>query len=144
MSVDSFLAQLSKVRKTGNGQWTAACPCHQDRSPSLSIRETDDGRVLIHDFGGCSVEDVLGAVGMTFDDLFPPKPIGDHRPISRPFPATDVLRMIAAESLIVSASAVTLRTRPLVKREGDRLIEASAKIQAALTACGIDLKGVFA
>ena len=144
MSVDSFLAQLSKVRKTGNGTWTACCSAHEDRSPSLSIREVEDGRVLVHCHAGCSVEAILGAVGMDFDDLFPAKDPGNCKSLSRPFPASDVLRMIAAEAMIVSASAVTLRQRPLRKKEGDRLIDASTKIQAALTACGIDLKGAFA
>lgn len=144
MSADSLLAQLRKVRRTGPGQWTACCSAHEDKSPSLGIRELEDGRVLVHCFGGCSVEDVLGAVGMTFDDLFPPKPIGDHKAISRPFPATDVLKLIARDALIVSATAVTLRSRPLRKAEGDRLIEAAAKIQAALTASGITLEGAFA
>jgi hypothetical protein len=31
----------------------------------------DDGRVLVHDFAGCSVEEVLSAVGLTFESQLP-------------------------------------------------------------------------
>lgn len=53
------LDRLDGVRPTGTGRWIAKCPAHPDRSPSLSIRETDDGRVLLHDHGGCDTENVL-------------------------------------------------------------------------------------
>ena len=29
-------------------EWSACCPAHDDRNPSLSIREGSDGKVLIH------------------------------------------------------------------------------------------------
>lgn len=38
--------------RTGNG-WTARCPAHEDRNPSLSIREGREGRVLVKCFAGC-------------------------------------------------------------------------------------------
>ena len=45
MSVEKLLDRLSKVKKTGPGQWVACCPSHDDRTPSLAIRETDEGLV---------------------------------------------------------------------------------------------------
>lgn len=71
MSAENLLARLDRVRKTSPGEWVARCPAHDDRGPSLSIKEAADGRVLIHDFGGCSASDVLAALGLTFSDLFP-------------------------------------------------------------------------
>jgi DNA primase len=53
MKVDAFLDKLTKVKRTGNGTWLACCPAHEDRSPSMSVRELDDGRVLVHCFAGC-------------------------------------------------------------------------------------------
>lgn len=47
------------------------CPAHEDRSPSLSIREGDDGRVLVHCFAGCSIEAICEALGWQMADLFP-------------------------------------------------------------------------
>jgi DNA primase len=52
--IENLLGRLKKV-KGRNGSWTACCPAHNDGSPSLAIREGEDGRVLLHCFGGCSV-----------------------------------------------------------------------------------------
>jgi len=58
-------------RKIGDGRWKARCPAHKDSDPSLSITAAGNGRVLLHDFGGCNTADVLAAVGLSFSDLFP-------------------------------------------------------------------------
>lgn len=72
MSVDNLLSRLDRVKKTGHADWVACCPAHDSRSrQSLAVSETADGRVLIHDFGGCSPSEVLAAVGLEFTDLFP-------------------------------------------------------------------------
>jgi hypothetical protein len=42
VTVEEFLGDLEKVRRNGAG-WIARCPAHEDRSPSLSVREGDDG-----------------------------------------------------------------------------------------------------
>jgi len=69
--VEKFLARLERVRETGPGRWIACCPSHEDRSPSLSIRESDDGRVLLHCHAGCAPEAVLAALGLSWTELFP-------------------------------------------------------------------------
>ena len=101
MTAATLLDRLERVRQTGPATWIAACPAHQDKSPSLSVRELDDGRVLVHDFGGCPVDDVLAAVGLELSDLFPEKPITHAKPERRPFPAADVLRALANEVFVV-------------------------------------------
>jgi len=73
MSAHDVLQLLTKVKRTGDGQWIACCPAHEDRSPSMTIKELSDGRVLIHDFAGCSVDEILGVLGLEFDVLFPEK-----------------------------------------------------------------------
>lgn len=78
MSVDSFLSRLHGVRKRGADQWSACCPAHEDRSPSLSVKELADGRILIHCFAGCGIDEVLGAVGMSLADIMPER-LEDHR-----------------------------------------------------------------
>lgn len=70
LPLDNLLSRLDKVKPQGRGH-LARCPAHQDKSPSLSIKEADDGRVLVHCFAGCSVADVLAAVGLELRDLFP-------------------------------------------------------------------------
>ncbi|MCC2636870.1 MAG: hypothetical protein K0Q68_589 [Moraxellaceae bacterium] len=69
-SIDVVLARLDKPRKTGKG-WTARCPAHEDKSPSLSITEADGSKVLLHCFAGCKADEVLTAIGLEWKDLFP-------------------------------------------------------------------------
>lgn len=71
MSVDNLLSRLQRVRRTGPHKWIASCPTREDKGPSLAIRETDDGTLLLHDFGGDDVEAILAAVGLSFADLYP-------------------------------------------------------------------------
>ena len=48
-------------RKAGCG-WTARCPAHDDRTPSLSIREADANKVLVRCHAGCDQERVIAAL----------------------------------------------------------------------------------
>lgn len=98
MTAETLLSRLQRVRRTGPGKWIASCPTREDKSPSLSIRELDDGRVLLHDFGGDSVEAILDAVGLAFSDLYPPRPVEHAKPVKRPFNAADVLALVAFEA----------------------------------------------
>ena len=139
MSTNDLLSRLDKVRRTGQGRWLACCPVHDDKIPSLSIRETMDERVLIHCFAGCTVHEIVSAVGLDISDLFPPRTerqfIKGER---RPFPAADILRTIAFEStLVVIAAADLLAGNPFNETNRARLVLAVARIQAALTAGGI-------
>jgi hypothetical protein len=136
--VDNLLSHLDKVKPTAKGCFIARCPAHEDKSPSLTIRELDDGRVLLHCFGGCSVHEVLDAVGLDMAALFPPREIQHGKPERRPFPAADVLRAIGFESLVVCAAAVTMMSgEAFTQVDRDRLILATERIQAGLTAAGV-------
>lgn len=42
--------------------WMARCPAHDDETPSLSLRDGDDGKVLLHCFGSCDQRDVIAAL----------------------------------------------------------------------------------
>ncbi len=57
-------------QQRGNG-WSARCPAHDDRSPSLSIAEGDDGRTLVKCHAGCKVEAICAAVDLSVVDLMP-------------------------------------------------------------------------
>ncbi len=133
-----LLSRLEGVRQTGQGRWLAACPAHEDRTPSLSIRELSDGRVLIHDFGGCAAGDVLAAVGLRLSDLFPER-LGDHvKGERRPFPAADILKALAFEALVVlMAGTALLAGTPLPEVDRDRLAVAVARIGEALALAGV-------
>ena len=69
-----LLSRLDGVKKGSKGWWQACCPAHEDRNPSLGVKQVDDGTVIVNCFAGCSTEDVVRAVGLDLKDLFPPRP----------------------------------------------------------------------
>jgi hypothetical protein len=69
MTADELVARLEGVRERGPGKWSARCPAHEDRSPSLSILETDD-RIVVHCFAGCEASAICDALGIELRDLF--------------------------------------------------------------------------
>lgn len=131
MSVESLLSRLTKV-KGRNGSWTACCPAHEDGSPSLAIRE-EGGKVLLHCFAGCEVASIVGAVGMDMTELFPPSE-PTYQPQQRTkFFASDVLRVIAREALIVAVAAHDLsKGKKLPAPDLERVQLASQRIQTAM------------
>jgi len=132
--ISDILSKLDKVRKTGTDSWSARCPAHEDKGPSLSVRNSD-GKILLHCFCGCSVPEIIESIGLDMADLFPPRD-SSGSPVRNPFPATDALRAIAFESLVVIASAKALTQYPGAERE--RLMVAAERINAALSATGIE------
>ena len=130
--MSALLDRLEGVRETGSGRWIARCPSHDDNSPSLAVRELDDGRILLHDFGGCHVSDVLAALGMEMTDLFPER-LDHHLPPTRSrIPASDLLRIIADEALTVGIIAGRfLDNRDIDEDEWDRLSLAVRRIGEA-------------
>jgi hypothetical protein len=139
MAIDVVLSRLDQVKQTAPGRWIARCPAHDDRSPSMAVRELDDGRILLHCFSGCSAEEVLDAVGMTFSDLYSEKSDGHCRhPERRPFPASDVLRCISFDALVVASGAATLLDgKPFSEADRERLMLAASRLQEAAVLAGV-------
>ena len=69
MNTQEILDRLKGVRRSGDG-WSAKCPAHEDKKPSLSISQTD-GKILLYCHGGCSVEAICRAMKLKVADLFP-------------------------------------------------------------------------
>lgn len=66
MTLDELLERLDGVR---NGK--ALCPAHDDHQASLSVGESDEGKILLHCHAGCSPRDVCEALGLPMTALFP-------------------------------------------------------------------------
>ena len=131
---EKFLSRLEAVKGRA-GAFTARCPAHDDRGPSLSVREADDGRVLMHCFAGCDVHQIVTAVGMDLTELFPPsekKPIGKRVDIKPAFFASDLLRIIAFEATVVQIAAFDMaKGKTLSERDRERLLVAHQRIDEA-------------
>lgn len=75
--IDALLERLDGIIATGPGRWSARCPAHPDRSPSLAVRVLEgDDKVLLHCFSGCSTEDILAALGVGWAAICPDRPYG--------------------------------------------------------------------
>lgn len=129
---NGLLSRLNYVRKRSANQWSARCPAHDDKGPSLSIKELPDGRVLLHCFAGCAVEEVLGAIGLDFCSLFPDRTdfqLGQRKP--KLLTASQALELLNQESLIVSIVAHDIGVRKKFKPEDlDRVAKAYGRIAA--------------
>jgi hypothetical protein len=129
--IENILSRLEKV-KGRNGAYTACCPAHTDKSPSLAIRELDDGRILIKCFADCSVQDILGAIGMDMNDLFP-NVNKDLPQVKRKYYASDLLRVIEFEAWVVSVAAYTMaQGLPLSEEDRGRMKKAQSRIMEAV------------
>jgi hypothetical protein len=109
-------------------RWTACSPTREDKSPSLSIRELDDGRLLLHDFGGASVDEVVAAVGLDLSDLFPQRLNAPSMPgTRRPWNAVDLIDLAAFEAgviVVVTADILAGKADP----DRDRLLIAAGRL----------------
>jgi hypothetical protein len=57
MNAETIARELGGVR-SGAG-WVMRCPAHDDHKPSLSLSDTDDGRILVKCFAKCDARDVI-------------------------------------------------------------------------------------
>lgn len=133
MSADALLSRLASVRKRGADQWSARCPAHDDKGPSLSVRVLQDGRTLVHCFAGCSADEVLGAVGLDMVELFPPKPAPGEGAGAvqrrRLLPAAQALDLLHDEAQLVALCAANMAHGcELHDADLDRLLQAAGRV----------------
>lgn len=137
MSAAAVLDRLERVKQTAPGRWLARCPAHEDRSPSLSIRELEDGRVLLYDFGGCDTQMVLDALGLEMQALFPEqlpevRKGAGYAPSHSRIPARDLLKVISEETSVVYIVASDLLARKsITETDWQRLATAASRIWRA-------------
>lgn len=136
MTTENILNRLDKVRKTSGHSWIACCPAHGDKSPSLAIKEIEDGRTLLHCFAGCNADEVLGAIGLALSDLYP-ETLGERcKPVKRPWIAQDVLRCLALEALVILQCARVLKSgAALTTSDQERLVLSVSRFQAGERVC---------
>ncbi len=122
MTVETLLSRLDGVRPAGDGRWYSECPAHDDRSPSLSIRDAGD-KVLVHCFAGCEAEDVLNAVGLTFRDLYPDEYRAAHAAACAQKIKLPPIDLIALERRIIDLAESDLRAGKTLSAEDRARLE---------------------
>jgi len=75
--VDALRSHDRAPRQSGAG-WSARCPAHADRDPSLSLRQGAQG-ALMYCQAGCQTTDVMAAIGLTMADLFDDRKGAEYR-----------------------------------------------------------------
>jgi len=68
MEMDDFVLLLDAARRCSRG-YTARCPAHRDKTPSLSVSNGDRG-ILVKCWAACTLNEVVAALGLTVADLF--------------------------------------------------------------------------
>ena len=130
--IELVLRGLSGVRQRQPGQWSARCPAHDDRGPSLSVRETSEKAVLLHCFAGCTVHDITAALGLNMADLFPPRDSrpGEPRRPPRLLTAGQALELLRQEAMLTVVAASNLsRGINLTDQDRARLLTAVGRIE---------------
>jgi hypothetical protein len=150
--VEALLARLDGVRKSGRG-WMARCPAHPDRHASLSIGEGTGGAALIHCHACCPVDAVLGAIGLTPSDLFPPRPghCSDRKLSAEALAERRVWSIAALLPVLVEevtvlkiAAADIIGARPISPEHYARLQLAEQRLEDALATLRPRLQEVLA
>ncbi len=140
--IEMVLSRLEKVRQRQAGQWSARCPAHADKGPSLSVRETPEGAVLLHCFAGCTSAEVAAALGIEMTDLFPPRERTGNEPkrMARVVAPSQSLEILQRESMFVAivASDMVKGERPNPDTH-QRLLQAVGRINevALITKVGV-------
>lgn len=134
MLAERILDRLEKVRQTGPRRWSACCPAHKDKTPSLSITEADDGKILIKCFAECDVDHIVGSIGLELSDLFPPDTAAYSGPKkARLITPSQALDVIAAECELVWTAAQNLANgHTLTPKDLERLSFSASRIRAVI------------
>ena len=131
--VDRVLERLPHAKPSGRDRWRCACPAHGGANQStLSIGVGDGDAVLLRCWHGCSVDEIVGAIGLTTSDLFPERLTGSP-PLRRRglLTAGQALDVLAFESSLVRLAASNVANgHHLTEADLERLGVAAARIQA--------------
>lgn len=67
--IDVVLSRLKRVRPKAGGGFTALCPAHEDKDPSLTVAEGRRG-IVFTCWSGCQVNEIRLALDLTWPELF--------------------------------------------------------------------------
>jgi len=132
-NVETLLGRLEAVQASGKG-WRAKCPACGGRSRKLSVTEGDDGRLLVHCFGGCEAGEVVQAAGLSLVDLFPERLPADTpedrrraRLAARETQWGAAIEMLEHEALIIRIAGQQLTSGHVLTADDDERLALAVK-----------------
>ncbi len=106
MQINEILGRLKGVKGKGS-QYTALCPVHDDKTPSLAI-SVKDGKILLHCHANCATEIIVTALGLEMKDLF----IGEHPNHANSKPKREIAAVYDYKDLNGNIVHSTIRYNP--------------------------------
>jgi hypothetical protein len=77
LSLDAILHLVANKTgcnpKLSGKSYVGSCPSHNDKNASLSIREAEDGTILLKCFADCSFKEICSSLCIKAGQLFPQK-----------------------------------------------------------------------
>ena len=102
------------------------------KNPSLSVRETPEGVVLMYCFSGCHVSEVVNALGLEMSDLSPSRQVSGYEPKRTPclFNAGQALELLTNETNLLAVVAGNLLHGVALNQDDViRITQAAGRIQ---------------
>ncbi|MEX0662094.1 MAG: hypothetical protein WEA58_04095 [Balneolaceae bacterium] len=100
--LDTIEASGLKV-ESRSGYTQTQCPCHQDNTPSVTIKENAAGKISLNCHAGCETSDILRALNLTWDVLYPDdqkkSSLKKKKEIVATYPYTDEKRNLLYEAV---------------------------------------------
>jgi len=130
--ITKILTKLTKVSQRQPDQYSACCPAHADKNPSLSVRETPEGAVLMYCFSGRQVSEVVNALGLEMSDLSLPRQASGYEPKRTPclLNAGQALELLTNETnLLAVVTGNLLHGVALNQDDVIRITQAAGRIQ---------------
>ena len=69
MNLEPILQRLEKVKRIKSGVFKACCPAHDDKTPSLEIKDAGDKALMICR-AGCTFDEIRAMIGMDKHEFF--------------------------------------------------------------------------
>lgn len=125
---EEILARFSKVYRSGDDQYQCLCPSHKDRTASLGIK-FDNDKIVMNCFAGCSLEGILKAVNLSWNDIMPNALDTEYKP-NRKFNPYAVMKATRDELLFTAlcANAVSHGMK-LEASDKDKLFEITGRLR---------------
>ncbi|MBK8754737.1 MAG: hypothetical protein IPL99_25245 [Candidatus Competibacteraceae bacterium] len=96
-------------KRNGAG-WISRCPAHDDHTPSLSVAEGENGKILLHCHAGCDYPRIIAALGIA-PELTRQSPQNDSRRLVTTYPYCDASGVEVRQKLRYAPKDFRIRHR---------------------------------